>query len=92
MPPAGAHLWRWFWDLSAQRTGSGFGPNPLQFSEICAWQALAGVRMKTWERRSILKMDETFLVEQGRRIETGAKDEEALGPNLTPEMMDKAFG
>lgn len=37
-------------------------------------------------------MDETFLVEQGRRIETGAKDEEALGPNLTPEMMDKAFG
>lgn len=39
----GEVAWAAFHDLSNRRTSNGFGPNPIQTSEIVAWLDLQGI-------------------------------------------------
>lgn len=55
-----AHLWEWFWQLSAVR-GQGFsGPEPITFSEIASWTALTGEIVRREEVRVLLAMDAAY--------------------------------
>lgn len=48
-PLAAAHVWAWFLELSARRQGSGFGVNPVGWTDVAAWASLTGVRPTPWE-------------------------------------------
>lgn len=39
------------------RGSNGFGLNPISFSEIDAWQRLAGEVLRPWELQAIRRMD-----------------------------------
>lgn len=90
IPPAGQHVWYIFLELSGQRTGNGFGPNPIQFSEIQAWQQVTRKRLQPWEIRAILAMDRAYLV---RSAELAVPEEEQVSDEpLTGAVFDRLFG
>ncbi|MFD2248942.1 hypothetical protein FHS82_001058 [Pseudochelatococcus lubricantis] len=57
VPPAGEHLWQWFWELEKGRTGNGYGPSPFSWSDIDAWARLHGERPRPWELAILRAMD-----------------------------------
>lgn len=61
MPGLCAHLWRWFQELAATRQ-SGFGANPISFSEIDAWARLTRTRPAAWEVRALRALDNELLL------------------------------
>jgi len=56
-----AHVWRWFLELHSARTGNGYGPNPITFSEIRAWMELKGVVLRGFEVDAIRALDGAYL-------------------------------
>ncbi|HEY0838178.1 MAG TPA: hypothetical protein VGE72_29995 [Azospirillum sp.] len=67
-PPYGSeHLWRWFLDLHGRRGSNGYGPNPLDFREIQAWAAVAGLRPAPWEIEVITALDDAYLRHQAEQ-------------------------
>ena len=60
-PPQAAHLLGWFQELSAGRTSSGFGWNPLAWGDFMAWSALTGTTLRPWEVRMLKRLDHLFL-------------------------------
>lgn len=60
--PAGVvHLWNAFAQLSAARTGNGFGPNPIPYSEIDAYSRLTGQAFLPWEVDAIRALDDAYV-------------------------------
>ena len=57
------YVWNWFIELNAQRTGTGFGANPIQFVDIQAWAYLTGRKPTPWEIKSLRKLDQVWLAE-----------------------------
>jgi len=57
IPAAGEHLWRWFWELDSGRGGSGFGPNPIGWTEMKAWAELNGESLTPWEAQALKAID-----------------------------------
>jgi hypothetical protein len=60
-PPCMALVWNWFQDLSARRTGNGYGPNPLSFTEIDTWARLSGITLTPFELQAIVALDAHYL-------------------------------
>ena len=83
-------MWFVFLELSGQRTGTGWGPNPIQFTEVEAWQRLTGRTLKPWEVRAILAMDRAFLVISAELAKP--EDEQVSDEGLTPAIFDRMFG
>ena len=59
-PDAVAHVWEWFWDLSARRKS---GPEALTYAEIGEWQRLTGTAIRPEEVEMLMKMDDAFLAD-----------------------------
>ena len=57
IPPALEHLWAWFWQLRTANPSAGFGPAPLSFGEMDAWQRVTGNRLEPWHVDTLLAMD-----------------------------------
>ena len=43
------------------RTGNGWGPSELAYSEIEAWSRLNGLRLSPWEVETLRTIDDAFL-------------------------------
>ena len=43
--------------MDSQRTGNGYGPNPIGFEAINAWSQVRGVRLLQWQVDAIIRMD-----------------------------------
>lgn len=56
-PFALAYLLDWFQELQLSRTGNGFGPNPIAYQEIEAWQRLNGIELEPWEIQALKRID-----------------------------------
>jgi hypothetical protein len=56
VPPAGEHVWEWFWELDKGRS-AGMELNRLSWSDLAEWQRVTGVNPKPWELRAIQAMD-----------------------------------
>jgi hypothetical protein len=56
-----AHVWLWFCELAGARQGSGFGPLPLAWSDIAAWQRLTGANPTPDDIRLIRTLDQACL-------------------------------
>jgi hypothetical protein len=63
IPLEAAHVWAWFCDLHSARSSSGFGPNPISYSEIAAWGKLTGERVRRHEVKLLRQLDTLFLAE-----------------------------
>jgi hypothetical protein len=55
------YVWEWFLAISARRSSSGFGPSPITWLDIDAWQRVTGIFMATFERDWIFELDRMFL-------------------------------
>lgn len=65
--PAGTeYLWAWFRELNAARGSSGFGPNPLAYTEIAAWARLTGRAPAVWEVRWLIALDHVWLAGEAK--------------------------
>lgn len=71
LPAAGQALWGAFCELQGAR-GGGFGPSALPPSEVLAWCALNGVRLRPWEVQTLRMMDAAVLAEQRRQQESAS--------------------
>jgi hypothetical protein len=61
IPAEVAHVWGWFCELDSQRSGNGFGGNPISWGEIAAWAALTGSMPRPHEVRMLLRLDRARL-------------------------------
>lgn len=61
VPYEGEFLWSIFWELSAGRGGSGFGPNPIRFEDIKCWMELSGTELIFWEVSALKAMDGAYI-------------------------------
>lgn len=50
-------LWQWFIELHNARSSSGFGVNPISYSDIKAYFELIDIVPEDWEIRVIKKLD-----------------------------------
>lgn len=57
VPAAGEQVWQWFREMDCQRSGTGFGVNPIGFRSIAAWAALREVNLLPWQIDAIIAMD-----------------------------------
>lgn len=55
-------------DLSAGR-GGGFGPAPISWMDIVAWQSLRRIRLSGWELDVIRALDGAYLRITGEKVE-----------------------
>lgn|GEM_PF-909392 len=58
LPDEGAHVWAWFWDLSARRRA---GPEALSFSDVGDWQRLLQLDLLPQEVGMLMAMDDKYL-------------------------------
>jgi hypothetical protein len=59
-------LWEGFVELCHARSSHGFGPNPLSFSEIKAWDDLTGAGLSPFDTKIIKQLDRVFLSHQAK--------------------------
>jgi hypothetical protein len=62
MPSELVYLWNHFRDLHRARSANGFGPNPIAWAEIDAYNRLAALDLGAWEIDAIRLMDDLFLM------------------------------
>lgn len=62
IPPGGDELFTLFWQLRRSAGTNGMSPNAISFSEVKAWQDLAGVTLAPTEIDLLLAMDNAALV------------------------------
>lgn len=72
LPPELRHLWQTFLELHRARP-AGFGPSPICFAEIDAWQRLKRWPLEPWEVEAIRKLDDLWLEAQRDDAAPGAK-------------------
>lgn len=61
LPPAAANVWEYFTELDGARGSNGFGPNPLSYRDIDAWQRVTQQALDPWELKTILRLDGLFM-------------------------------
>ncbi len=62
-----AYLWRWFSELHACRSNTGFGPNPIGWRDLLDWQEVTGNKLAQWEILAIRTIDSAYLLAQGKK-------------------------
>ena len=61
IPPGADELFGLFWQLRRAAGTNGMSPNAISFSEVGAWQTLAGVTLTPTEIDLLLSMDNAAL-------------------------------
>lgn len=87
VPAGGELLWSWFVDLSAARTWSVSGPDPIGFAAIESYRRLSGWPIEERHVGILMEMDETFRL----HFRGGAERRVSSRP-LTAALFDASFG
>lgn len=74
MPAAVAYLWTAFQRIRQRRGGNGFGPCPVEWTDIEAFSRLSGIRFAPWEVEIIEELDDLWLLEAGRNHHDASSD------------------
>ena len=61
LPQLAAHVWLWFCELHAKRTGSGFGHNPITWEAMAAWAQLTRCQPSVQEVQWLQALDRRYL-------------------------------
>lgn len=91
IPEAGRLFWGWFLELSATRASGGFGPLPIQHSEIEAFARLNNWPIEPRHVGLLLEMDRALLSSMGTR-ETRPAATVRPSADLTPDIFDAVIG
>lgn len=67
------YIWDWFVELDSTRTGSGFGVNPIQFSEIVAYFTLIDIEPDAFEITALRMLDRVALNHYRKEIDKATK-------------------
>jgi hypothetical protein len=78
LPIAAYPVWLAFCRLSGRRGGTGFGPSPIGWLEIEAYQRLAGIRLSPWEIEMIEMLDRLYL-DRLAAVSEAARNKERAG-------------
>ena len=60
LPPEVVHIWNTFVQLAAARGGSGFGPQPISYTEIEAFSRVMDMPLAPWEVAAIRALDDAY--------------------------------
>lgn len=60
-------LWRDFREMHSSRGSTGFGPAPISFVVIDAWQRVTGIRLKPWQVEAIRRADNAYFASLPKR-------------------------
>lgn len=66
IPDAIAHVWAWFWELSARRAPGFDSITPLSYSDIYHWSALTRTQITPSEIAILIQTDDAFLQQMSR--------------------------
>ena len=69
LPSAAEYIWSIFLELSAHRTSGGFGPTPLSWQDLDAWQRVTKEPITARERAWVFELDRLFLEDAIAEIE-----------------------
>ena len=61
LPKNSQAIWKIFIDLHNARTNTGFGTNPIQYSEIQAYTKLYEIELEYWEIDLLRQLDQVVL-------------------------------
>lgn len=64
LPAAAGGLLDTWNTITKSRTGNGFGPSPLTWQDIHAWQSVSGMQLTPWEAETFLDLDRAVLAAQ----------------------------
>lgn len=70
-------VWAYFIELNNGRTSNGFGPNPIQYSEMEAYFRLIGIDITEWEIQVIKRLDNLKLKMHADEAEKEAKKQQS---------------
>lgn len=94
VPEAGRLLWSFFVELSATRSYSMTGPNPISYAEIEAWARLHRWPLEPSHIGSLRAMDDAWLEHAQSRAGKGGKTPfpRSSGQAISPAAFDAVFG
>jgi hypothetical protein len=61
LPVQAEHVWRWYGELAAGRGSNGWGPDPITWADLGAWQRLTGAQPDPVELSWLLRLDQAWL-------------------------------
>lgn len=75
LPEETSYLWGFYLELDRTRQYSEFGPRPITFLDIQAWQNVRQVTLEGWEVDAILQLDNAYFeVNATKQIGTDPED------------------
>ena len=66
-------LWSWFMELNESRTSTGFGMNPISYSDIFAYFNLQGITPHKWEVDTLRRLDREVLSIYAKKAQADSK-------------------
>lgn len=81
LPDTMSYVWIYFSDLHNSRSNSGFGINPLSYSDILAYYKLFNLIPNDWEIRAIKRLDNIALDQYAKEAEKEQKKIKAKSKN-----------
>lgn len=57
------YLVDWFFELDSARQSSGFGIQPITYTEMSAWAGLRGIELFDWEVKVLRSLDRTRIAD-----------------------------
>lgn len=69
-PMEAVHVLHYWYDMSAMRGSSGFGPSPLTPSLIIGWQELRQINLMPVEIDMLMAIEQKYMVMVAKRLST----------------------
>jgi hypothetical protein len=66
-------LWNAFVELHEGRGSNGYGPNPITWQDLAAWQSISGVTLTAWEVSAIRALDSVALAAAAKQAAVQTK-------------------
>lgn len=66
-------IWGWFMELNEARSSSGFGLNPITYSDIDAYFRLQNIIPEKWEIDTIKRLDREVLSIYAKKAKADSK-------------------
>lgn len=73
LPSSCEEVWGWFLNLNESRSSSGFGFNPITYSDIDAFFRLKQIVPETWEIDLVKRLDREVLGVYAEKAKQDAK-------------------
>ncbi len=91
VPWAGLRVWGLFLRLHESRGGGGFGPAPITFADMEAFQRVSGEPLRPFEVEIIHALDREWMKAVNNRAEPGNTSAPVSSRPMSPALFDAVF-